>query len=55
MIIIPPLGSVSDKLLVRGWLGFVSSVAVVNKYKHVTNAVVATIIARMRVSTFMAA
>ena len=54
MIIIPPLGSVSGQL-VRGWLGFVSIVAVVNKYIHVTNEGVATIIAQKRVWTVMAA
>ena len=40
---------------IRGWVGFVSSVAVVNKHKHVINAVMATVIARMRVWTKMAA
>jgi hypothetical protein len=36
-------------------MGCVSSVAVVNKHKHITNAVMATVIARMRVWTKMAA
>jgi hypothetical protein len=39
----------------RGWVGFVSSVAVVNKQQHVINAVMATVIAQMRVWTVMAA
>jgi len=47
-------GSVSGQL--NRWCpGCVSSVAVVTKQKHVINAVMATVIARMRVWTVMAA
>jgi len=47
-IIIPPRGSVSGHFIAR-CLRCVSSVAVVNQQKHVINAVMATVIARMRV------
>jgi hypothetical protein len=36
-------------------MGYVSSVAVVNKQQQIINAVMATVIARMRVWTVMAA